>query len=172
MMTKNKTPKISHLKLLVTLPVVLTLIFFLSCSKNEKESQNEPSQMEQQGPIASKESPNELPQVEQQGKIFTIVEEMPTFQGKGQEGFRVWLIKHLKYPEIAAENGISGRVFVNFVVETDGSVSNVKIIRGANPSLDTEAVRVVQSSPKWTPGKQRGKEVRVVFTFPINFVLQ
>jgi len=104
--------------------------------------------------------------------IFTIVEDMPSFQGKGQEGFRVWIIKHMKYPEIAAENGISGRVFVNFVVEPNGSVSNVKVVRGVDPALDAEAVRVIKSSPKWAPGKQRGKAVRVSYTFPINFVLQ
>ena len=108
----------------------------------------------------------------QEEKIFTIVEDMPNFQGKGQEGFRVWIIKHMKYPEIAAENGISGRVFVNFVVEPNGIVSNVKVVRGVDPALDAEAVRVIKSSPKWAPGKQRGKPVRVSFTFPINFVLQ
>jgi len=105
-------------------------------------------------------------------QIFTIVEDMPSFQGKGQEGFRVWIVKHMNYPEIAAENGISGRVFVNFVVEPDGSVSNVKVVRGVDPALDAEAVRVIKSSPRWSPGKQRGKAVRVSFTFPINFVLQ
>ncbi|MGC9470664.1 MAG: energy transducer TonB [Bacteroidales bacterium] len=110
-------------------------------------------------------------EVEEQ-QIFFIVEDMPSFQGKGQEGFREWIQQNLRYPEIAAENGISGRVFVRFVVEPDGSVSNVEVVRGVDPALDAEAVRVVSSSPKWEPGKQRGKPVRVAYTFPIVFVLQ
>ncbi|HDR89341.1 MAG TPA: energy transducer TonB [Bacteroidetes bacterium] len=110
-------------------------------------------------------------EVEEQ-QIFFIVEDMPSFQGKGQEGFREWIQQNLRYPEIAAENGISGRVFVRFVVEPNGSVSNVEVVRGVDPALDAEAVRVVSSSPKWEPGKQRGKPVRVAYTFPIVFVLQ
>ena len=109
---------------------------------------------------------------EEEAEIFFIVEDMPSFQGKGQDGFREYIAKNLRYPEIAAENGISGRVFVRFVVEPNGSVSNVEVVRSVDPALDAEAVRVVESSPKWAPGKQRGKPVRVSFTFPINFVLQ
>lgn len=109
---------------------------------------------------------------EEEAEIFFIVEDMPGFMGKGQDGFRQWIGQNLRYPEIAAENGISGRVFVQFVVEPNGTVTNVKVVRGVDPALDAEAVRVVKSSPKWTPGKQRGKAVRVSFTFPINFVLQ
>jgi periplasmic protein TonB len=105
-------------------------------------------------------------------EIFTIVEEMPTFAGGDISKFRDFISKNLKYPDYAAENGIQGRVFVGFVVERDGSVSNVKVIRGVDPLLDKEAVRVVKSSPKWTPGKQRGVPVRVTFTFPVVFSLQ
>jgi protein TonB len=108
----------------------------------------------------------------EEAEIFYIVEDMPSFQGKGQEGFREWIAKNLRYPEIAAENGISGRVFVQFVVEPDGSVSKVQVVRGVDPALDKEAMRVVSASPKWSPGKQRGKPVRVAYTFPIVFVLQ
>jgi len=109
---------------------------------------------------------------EDAGQIFFIVEDMPSFQGGDVNKFRTWVAEHLQYPEIAAENGISGRVFVRFVVEPDGSVDNVEVIRGVDPALDAEAVRVVKSSPKWSPGKQRGKPVRVAYTFPIVFVLQ
>ncbi len=105
-------------------------------------------------------------------EIFVIVEDMPGFGGGDSNKFREYIQKNLKYPDIAAENGIQGRVFVAFVVEPDGSVSNVRVVRGVDPALDREAVRVVESSPKWTPGKQRGKPVRVSFTFPIIFVLQ
>jgi protein TonB len=103
---------------------------------------------------------------------FIIVEDMPKFQGGDQNTFRSWTQSNLKYPEIAAENGISGRVFVNFVVNKNGEVVDAKVVRGVDPSLDQEALRVVRSSPRWEPGKQRGKPVKVQFTFPIVFVLQ
>ncbi len=105
-------------------------------------------------------------------EIFVIVEDMPGFDGGDSNKFREYIQKNLKYPDVAAENGIQGRVFVSFVVEPNGEVSNVRVVRGVDPALDREAVRVVESSPKWTPGKQRGKPVRVSFTFPIIFVLQ
>lgn len=105
-------------------------------------------------------------------EIFVIVENMPGFGGGDSNKFREYIANNLKFPEIAAENGIQGKVFVAFVVEPSGNISNVRVVRGVDPSLDKEAVRVVQSSPKWTPGTQRGKPVRVAFTFPISFVLQ
>jgi protein TonB len=105
-------------------------------------------------------------------QVFVVVEDMPGFGGGDSNKFREYIARNLKYPEVAAENGIQGRVFVQFVVEPDGRVSNVKVVRGVDPALDREAVRVVESSPPWKPGKQRGKPVRVSFTFPIIFVLQ
>lgn len=105
-------------------------------------------------------------------EVFFIVEDMPSFQGKGQEGFRSWIAKNLRYPEIAAENGISGKVYVQFAVNSKGQVVDAVVVRGVDPALDKEAARVVMASPKWAPGKQRGKSVKVQFTFPINFVLQ
>ena len=105
-------------------------------------------------------------------EVFFIVEDMPSFQGKGQEGFRSWIAKNLRYPEIAAENGISGKVYVQFAVNSKGEVVDAVVVRGVDPALDKEASRVVMASPKWSPGKQRGKAVKVQFTFPINFVLQ
>lgn len=103
--------------------------------------------------------------------VFVIVEQMPGFQGRDSDAFREFLAQNLKYPEIAAENGIQGRVWVRFVVEPNGELSSVSVVRGVDPILDKEAIRVVESSPKWEPGKQRGVAVRVSFTFPINFVL-
>ena len=105
-------------------------------------------------------------------EVFFIVEDMPSFQGKGQEGFRSWIAKNLRYPEIAAENGISGKVYVQFAVNSKGQVVDAVVVRGVDPALDKEASRVVMASPNWAPGKQRGKAVKVQFTFPINFVLQ
>lgn len=109
---------------------------------------------------------------QEEAEIFYIVEDMPSFKGEGLNGFRNWVMKNLQYPEIAAENGISGTVYVQFVVEPTGLVNKVTIMRSVDPSLDKEAIRVVKTSPKWTAGKQRGKPVRVAFTFPIKFVLQ
>jgi len=105
-------------------------------------------------------------------EVFFIVEDMPSFQGQGQEGFRQFIAQNLNYPEIAAENGISGKVYVQFAVNSRGEVVDAIVVRGVDPALDKEALRVVMSSPKWTPGKQRGKPVKVQFTFPINFILQ
>ncbi len=103
--------------------------------------------------------------------VFFIVEDMPEFPG-GQLALRKFIAQAVKYPVIAQENGIQGKVFVNFVVAKDGSVTNAKIARGVDPSLDKEALRVVNSLPKWKPGKQGGKPVRVSYTVPINFQLQ
>lgn len=104
-------------------------------------------------------------------EIFTIVESMPEFPG-GQQAMLEFIARNIKYPPLARESGIQGRVFVNFVVEPDGSVSNVKVIRGIGGGCDEEAVRVVQSMPKWIPGRQRGKPVRVSFNLPVRFTLQ
>ncbi len=104
-------------------------------------------------------------------EVFTIVEQMPSFPG-GDEKMYKYLGNNIKYPQVARETGIQGRVFVNFVVEPDGSVSNVKVLRGIGGGCDEEAMRVVKAMPKWTPGKQRGKAVRVSYTLPVVFKLQ
>ena len=101
--------------------------------------------------------------------IFQVVEDMPQFPGGSVQK---WISKNVKYPMIAQENNIQGKVFVQFVIEKEGSVSDVKVARSVDPSLDKEAIRVVKAMPKWKPGKQRGKPVRVSYTVPINFQLQ
>jgi protein TonB len=103
--------------------------------------------------------------------VFFIVEEMPEFPG-GQLALRTFIAQSIKYPVIAQENGIQGKVFINFVVEKDGTVTKATVFRGVDPSLDKEALRVVNSLPRWKPGKQGGKPVRVSYTVPINFQLQ
>jgi protein TonB len=107
----------------------------------------------------------------QEQEIFQIVEEMPSYPG-GEQKLMEYVAKNIKYPQIARETGIQGRVFVGFVVEPDGSVSNVKVLRGIGGGCDEEAMRVVKSMPKWKPGKQRGKAVRVSYMLPVNFKLQ
>lgn len=103
-----------------------------------------------------------------EAQIFQVVEDMPAFPGNVTK----WIAKNVNYPVLAMENGIQGKVFIQFVIEKDGSITDVKVSRGVDASLDKEAVRVVKSMPKWKPGKQRGKPVRVSYTLPIFFQLQ
>jgi len=106
-------------------------------------------------------------------QIFFIVEDMPTFNGGDPSiEFMKYISDNLEYPDIAAENGISGRVIAQFAVNKQGKIVDVVIVRSVDKALDKEAVRVISQSPMWSPGKQRGKPVSVLFTFPINFVLQ
>ena len=107
----------------------------------------------------------------QEQEIFQIVEEMPSFPG-GEAKLMEYVAKNIKYPQIARETGIQGRVFVGVVVEPDGSISNVKLLRGIGGGCDEEAMRVIKSLPKWKPGKQRGKAVRVSYQIPVFFKLQ
>jgi len=118
-------------------------------------------------------APVEAPQEEEEEEvIFVVVESMPEFPG-GQQALFKYLSENVKYPVIAQENGIQGRVICQFVVNKDGSIVDVEVVRsGGDPSLDKEAVRVIKSMPKWKPGKQRGKAVRVKYTVPVNFKLQ
>ena len=104
-------------------------------------------------------------------QVFFIVEDMPEFPG-GELALRKYIANAIKYPVIAQENGIQGKVYVTFVVGKDGSIQDARVARGVDPSLDKEALRVVNTLPKWKPGKQRGQPVRVSYTVPINFVLQ
>ena len=110
--------------------------------------------------------------IEEEAIPFQLVEQKPGFMGGDANAFSKWVNERLQYPEIAKENGIQGRVLLQFVVGADGKVSNVKVVRGVDPALDKEAVRVVQSSPKWTPGKQRDRAVKVTYTFPVIFQLR
>ena len=118
--------------------------------------------------IATPEPPK---QEAAQNKVFDVVEQQPQFPG-GMGALNQWLGSNIKYPAMAAENGIEGRVIVQFVVERDGSVSGVHVVRGVDSSLDKEATRVVAQMPKWIPGKQNGSAVRVKYTVPVTFRLQ
>jgi protein TonB len=110
--------------------------------------------------------------VEEEAIPFQLVEEKPSFQGGDANQFSKWVNSRLVYPEIAKENGVQGRVTLQFTVEKDGTVTKVKVLRGVDPSLDKEAVRVVSMSPKWKPGKQRDRAVPVTYTFPVIFQLR
>ena len=119
-----------------------------------------------------KEAEVEEEEVEEEAIPFQLVEQKPSFNGGDANEFSKWVNSRLVYPEIAKENGVQGRVTLAFTVEADGRVTNVKVLRGVDPALDAEAVRVVKSSPKWKPGRQRDRAVKVTYTFPVIFQLR
>jgi protein TonB len=106
-----------------------------------------------------------------EGDALFLVEQMPTFKGGGIEKFREWITRHTNYPQAAVEAKIKGKVTLTFIVEKDGSISNISIIHGVHPLLDNEAVKVIAESPKWSPGLQRGQPVRVRYVIPVTFTL-
>lgn len=116
------------------------------------------------GPVATEEGSDE-------GEIFQVVEQMPEFPG-GMEALLAYLSKNIKYPAVAQENNIQGRVIINFTVNKDGSIVDPEVKKSLDPSCDKEAMRVIKAMPKWTPGRQRGKAVRVRYTVPVLFRLQ
>ncbi|HIG32108.1 MAG TPA: energy transducer TonB [Flavobacteriales bacterium] len=121
--------------------------------------------------IEDTESDEDLEIIEEDDdEVFMVVESMPVFPG-GDLGLMKYIQKNVKYPPIAKEYNITGKVYISFIVDKSGSVTNVKVVRGVDKNLDAEAVRVIKSLPKYKPGKQRGKPVRVMFTVPINFTL-
>lgn len=113
----------------------------------------------------------EAPPAVEESRVFEVVEQMPQYPG-GDAALTTFLAQHVKYPAVAEENGIQGRVVCTFVVERDGSISDVRVVKSVDPSLDKEAVRVLKSMPRWVPGKQNGATVRVKYTMPVTFRLQ
>ncbi len=121
--------------------------------------------------VADLNKNQEITQEAAEEEVFMIVEQMPEFPG-GETALRNFIAKSIKYPTAAQENGVEGKVFVNFIVDKDGTITQAKVVRGVDSALDKEALRVINSLPKWVPGKQGGKPVRVSYTVPIVFVLQ
>ena len=150
-----KSKKNVHVKFLIG--ILLTAILFTAFACNQKKL------AKSQSSKVNPEQPQEI--------VFMEVEQMPEFPG-GQLELRKFIAGSVKYPVEAMKNRIQGKVFVSFIIGKDGSVKNVKIVRGADPLLDAEGIRVVKSMPKWIPGKQKGKEVNVQYTIPINFALK
>ncbi len=181
-MTKQKTQNRAVLKLIMIVPVLAILAIMFSCSKDDTEAETAVDELVIDeivviGDINSDQSmvTTEEKSLEDRVKdreIFVVVETMPTFQGGDVNNFRDWVQQRVKYPEIAVKNGIQGKVFIMFVVEPDGTVTNANIMRGVDPSLDNEAIKVVKSSPLWAAGKQKGVEVAVRFSITVNFQLK
>ena len=176
MITNNKSSKYSIYKLLMILPLAFTIAVGFSCAKEEPGSKdNTDISNNEIIPITKNATTNSDSESENKNsadeEVFFIVEDMPTFQGKPVDNFRNYIADNIVYPEEAAKNGIEGKVFVQFKVNSSGKVADARIVRGVDPLLDAEALRVIKSSPDWEPGKQRGKKVCVMFTFPIKFEL-
>lgn len=161
MMTKKQSRKCRILSFIPITAILITLLYgFICCNNINKNESSEYTKaiVSEQSLIQEKDS-----------IFFVVVEKMPEFPG--EKSIQKWIHENVKYPEIALENGIQGKVYVKFIIEKDGTVTEPKVIKGVDTSLDKEAIRVIQSMPKWKPGKQRGKTVRVSFTIPINFSL-
>jgi protein TonB len=168
MMNTKKVGKLAIPALVLSFVIAAGTIFTISCSKSNVIGAEYETVVTAKNQSTTADKPSD-------DNIYVIVEEMPVFDNdetKEFVKFRQYLAKNLRYPEEAAKKGIEGRVYVSFVVDTEGNVTKVKVERGVEPALDNEAIRVIQSSPQWQPGKQRGKNVNVAFTFPIVFALQ
>jgi protein TonB len=162
----NISPKNKRviLRLSISLLVSVPIIIAISCESGVLPTEDTD--------IVSIEATVEKSTTSVEDQVFVMVEEMAGFDGGNSNKFREYIASNLIYPKEAAEHGIQGRVFISFIVEADGSVSNVDVVRGVHTLLDNEAIRVVESSPRWTPGRQRGVAVRQSLTFPIIFTLE
>ena len=175
MMNKKRTRTAGRIKyaLFAPLAAALLLVSNISCTSTEKKNGQTPTTNNAQEDnilrIVEVEADDTLRIVEE-GHIFQVVEEAPEFPG-GHKECIAFLSKNIKYPQISQENGVQGRVIVQFVVNADGSITDPTVVRGVDPYLDKEALRVIKLMPKWKPGKQRGKAVRVRFTQPVMFRL-
>jgi len=173
MITKNRTGKFGFLKYSAGIVVALAITILFACEKKVKVEESE---------IISELAKPKIEsliheEVTTDTTVFIIVEDPAVFQDdKGNSGdlngFRNWVQQNLKYPEAAAKNGIQGKVYVQFVINTTGEIVAVKVLRGVDPILDNEAIRVISSSPKWKPAKQSGKVVKQQFVIPLTFALQ
>jgi TonB family protein len=164
MMTKSKSNYFAKLKVLLVTPVAFFLVVAFTVSPVVKTV----AQVDKQ--TQKVEVKSQSPQDGDQNELFTVVENMPKFPG-GEEARAKFFAENIKYPEAARKAGVQGTCYVTFVIEEDGSTSNVKVLRGIGGGCDEEAVRVIQSMPKWEPGTQRGKAVRVQFNMPVKFSL-
>ena len=168
MMNKKKSNGAGHIKYaLFVLPAFALLVAGnISCSQGASEKQDAKEETVAPDSVAA---PTDGVAKDE---VFMVAEQMPEFPNGGMAGLMQYLSKNIKYPTIAQENGTQGRVTVQFVVNKDGSIVDAKVLRGVDPYLDKEAVRVIMGMPKWKPGMQRGKPVRVKYTVPVMFRLQ
>lgn len=164
----NQSPKsIKSIKMLTLSFMTICLIFVFSCENNEEKISN----IENVSITDDKDVGSPETTVKTSDEVFTVVEEQPTFQGGGNAAFIDYVGKNLQFPKELIEKNIEGKVYVEFVIEKDGTVTNVAVVKGLDPDADKEAERVIQNSPQWTSGKQNGNPVRVRMILPIQFSL-
>lgn len=167
MMTKARSASWALIKVAFALPALLAVLFLFTAGSisnlSAQNTQQKQNQAEEQKALLESQPADD--------QIFVVVEDMPEFPG-GKDAMISYLVTNIKYPQEARTKGIQGRVFVTYIVEKDGTVTNVKILRGVDPLLDQEALRVVSAMPKWSPGKQKGEAVRVQFNLPVKFALE
>ena len=175
MLTMMKSNKSSKIKLLLATPIILIALFLFANpvefvkANNDFKTTTELIQIQDTSDVEKVETQGD---VKGDGKVYFNVDVMPKFQGKESDAFRNYIAQNLVYPSEAAKNKIQGKVYIQFDVDAEGNVKNVEVVRGADPLLDAEALRVTKSSPKWEPGIEKGKPVTVRFTFPIVFALK
>lgn len=158
-MTKKKRKGSTYVKGLAILPLAVFLAIFIACSNSDNEN-----------PEIQKENP-EVIKVSVKDDVLAICEKMPKFPG-GIEELRPYIKKTMSYPNSAAKKGIQGRVIATFIIEKDGSVSNVKIEKSLDPDCDAQVIKIIKGMPKWIPGEQRGHKVRVRYTLPFVFKIK
>lgn len=163
MISQGKSTGNSRVKIFLIFPVSIVVFIFYSFT-------NTPVSRLQKDPALSMIT--DTSQLRDTANKYYMVDKMPQFRRGNINKFRIWVGKHVKYPKGAAVQGIQGKVYVSFTIETNGKVDHVKVVKSTHPLLDAEAVRVVRSSPKWKPGIKKGEKVRVAFTIPIIFVIQ
>ena len=194
MMNKKRTKEIGRTKYLMFLPLAALLMIVSNIEAVARTTKKIATEVieavdpKTEQPAPEVQDPQAAPQPEQDTKavtykgkvvdkdtldnpIFEVVEHMPEFPGGGMPVLMEYLSKNIKYPEAAMKKGTQGRVTVQFVVEKDGSIANARVLRGIDPELDKEAVRVISAMPKWKPGTQKGEAVRVKYTVPVMFRL-
>lgn len=170
MLNKRRTRSVGKVKYLALLPLAAGLLLVNNIDAMARVVNEKVVAIIQPKPVETVAEPVVVPP-DNESQVFTVVEEMPKFPG-GQGALLEFLANNIQYPAEAKQNGTQGRVSTCFIVEKDGSISNVEILRSVSPALDAEAVRVIKAMPKWEPGKQRGQAVRVKYTVPVTFRLQ
>lgn len=171
MMTKHKSNRLARLKVLLATPAVFLLaVVFTTSPVVQTMAQVENKKQQESVPPPPPKVEKQKPQSEATVDVFTVVEQMPRFPG-GDEARLKYLVENINYPEEARKNGIQGTVYAQFIVEKDGKINEVRVLRGIGGGCDEEAVRVIKNMPDWIPGRQRGENVSVQFNMPIKFVL-
>jgi len=179
MISKKTSGKYSLMRYIPAIITVFILFVSFACSNEVKETTNGNNEDETIVEIKKTEAGTTMTQKGKSAcngeeysdeEIFVVVENMPEFPG-GTKALMEFISNNVKYPVIAQKNGITGRVFVGFVIDKDGSITNVKVLKPVDPALEKEAIRVIKAMPKWKPGTQKGKKAKVSYTIPINFSL-